>query len=60
MKKIHGAQIISNVVGNTFSLTVIALVRHFENKMPLTINHGREMSTISGNVTVANSHYQPS
>ena len=27
-----------------------SFVRHFENEMPLTINHGREMSTISGNV----------
>ena len=26
-----------------------SFVRHFENEMPLTINHGGEMSTISGN-----------
>ena len=33
----------------TFSLTAIIFVRHFENEIPLTINHGRKMSTISGN-----------
>ena len=31
------------------SLTAINFVRHFENEIPLTINHGRKMSTISGN-----------
>ena len=30
------------------SLTTIVFVRHFGNEIPLTINHGREMSTISG------------
>ena len=30
-------------------LSAIVFVRHSENEMPLTINHGREMSTISGN-----------
>ena len=30
-------------------LKVPTFVRHFENEIPLTINHGREMSTISGN-----------
>ena len=34
---------------DTLSLTTIVFVRHFENEIPLTINHGREMSTISGN-----------
>ena len=29
-----------------------SFVRHFENEMPLTINHGREMSNISGNALV--------
>ena len=33
----------------TLSLTTIVFVRHFENEIPLTINHGREMSTIAGN-----------
>ena len=49
VKQIHRTQIIKNIVGNTFSLTAIVFVRHFENEMPLTINHGREMSNISGN-----------
>ena len=40
------------MVGETFSLTAIVLVRHFEKEMPLTIYHGREMSTISGNVLI--------
>ena len=31
-----------------FSITIV-FVRHFGNEIPLTINHGREMSTISGN-----------
>ena len=30
-------------------MTTITLFRHFENEIPLTINHGRKMSTISGN-----------
>ena len=30
-------------------LTTIVFVRHFKNEIPLTIDHGREMSTISGN-----------
>ena len=38
-----------NIVGDTFSLTTITFVRHFENEILLTINHGRKMSTISGN-----------
>ena len=29
---------------------MICSVRHFENEIPLTFYHGREMSTISGNV----------
>ena len=35
--------------GETFSLTAIVFVRHFEKEMPLTIYHGPEISTISGN-----------
>ena len=38
---------------DTLSLTAIVFVCHFENKIPLTINHGREMSTISGNAVVS-------
>ena len=38
------------MAGDTLSLTTIVFVRHFEKEIPLTINHGREMSTISGNV----------
>ena len=34
---------------DTLSLTTIVFARHFENEIPLIINHGREMSTISGN-----------
>ncbi|XP_068721403.1 uncharacterized protein [Montipora capricornis] len=41
---------IFNIVGDTFSLTALNFVPHFENEIPLTINHGRKMSTISGNV----------
>ena len=40
-----------NIVGDTFSLTAIIFVRYFENEIPLTINHRRKMSTISGNAT---------
>ena len=50
VKQIQRAQIIWDIVGETFSLTAIVFVRHFEKEMPLTIYHGREMSTISGNV----------
>ena len=34
------------------SLTTIVYVRHFKNEIPLTIDQGREMSTISGNGVV--------
>ena len=50
VKQIQRAQIIYDIVGETFSLTAIVFVRHFEKEIPLTIYHGREMSTISGNV----------
>jgi hypothetical protein len=30
-------------------LTAFVYIRHIENEMPLTINHRREMSTVSGN-----------
>ena len=46
VKQIHRAQIILKIAGDTLSLTTIVFVRHFENEIPLTINHGREMSTI--------------
>ena len=49
VKQINRAQIILKIAGDTLSLTTIVFVRHFGNEIPLTINHGREMSTISGN-----------
>ena len=33
-----------------FSLAAMVFVRHFENEMLLTINHGREMPTICNTV----------
>ena len=37
-------------------MTTIVFVRHFKNEIPLTIDHGREMSTISGNVSIHAMH----
>ena len=49
VKQIQRGQIIEDIVGEIFSLTAIVFIRHFEKEMPLTLYHGREMSTISGN-----------
>ena len=48
VKQIRRAHIIQTIVGDTFSLTAMVFVHHFENEIPLTINHGREMPVISG------------
>ena len=43
---------IQDSLGLPYMGRTIVFVRHFKNEIPLTIDHGREMSTISGNVYV--------